>query len=760
MNLPWNLKRSICAVCALLLETGLGPGSLAAERAVLVSGPAELVHDGRSWGDFSLVVDGVPMARSSVDSTLLIRQDGILHRYFLQTFEVEVLVRDGILVESVRFEDRSDGSWTVIREIAVGAVSGLFEIETSLHCNLPRDVIGFTWLTLYPGLGSFGSGKEQALFAGLEYLGNEPSSSTADLVGPDHVRRIPLAHKITFPLMALSATGRCIGLMWEPSPWSAAVFDSPDRTTWRPGHLFGLWAPGVGASRLENQTRAHTPRHLPANRWIHQRMALFGSPGETVVPAVQAYVRARGLPPAPTLPGGEAAATAILAAGWTQSGGFDWRGGWKHAVWPGSEFVPAADAVVYAASLAQRTTSFRDRLFLSFASWVGFARLVVEDPVFSSRISHAPLPMQNLILGRLPEYLLFRRNEALNLASTFDEGGVLRYRPPPGGRNFAETHPTDHANGHTAAALLRIMEAAALTCDPELVDRALSLIDIQTELYANTVPRGAQSWEIPLHAPDLYAAALLTGCYLLAYELTGRADLLAQAKYWAWTGIPFIYLNYQGPGIYGDYASTPVYGGTGWSDSIWIGKPVQWCGLAYRNWLLRLATHDVSGPWARVANGLTGSGLTQSQRWQDPALWGLLPDYLDLASQTVGGPAINPGSLQAGLPEYFGSGSYYGTARVTDEDWMIHVPGRLKRTWETGIGVGFTVDTWSLLPYVVLIANVWSPPDAVLIGPIGSEVGAMQRVPFTYAPVHGWLIIGPVRGDQQFVVSRFVSASQ
>jgi len=92
------------------------------------------------------------------------------------------------------------------------------------------------------------------------------------------------------------------------------------------------------------------------------------------------------------------------------------------------------------------------------------------------------------------------------------------------------------------------------------------------------VPRGAQTWEVPLHTPDILASAHLVRCYLYAYQLTGDADLLEQARYWAWTGVPFVYLEQPVPGDVGLYATIPVFGATQWVAS-WLGKPVQWCGL-------------------------------------------------------------------------------------------------------------------------------------------------------------------------------------
>jgi len=106
------------------------------------------------------------------------------------------------------------------------------------------------------------------------------------------------------------------------------------------------------------------------------------------------------------------------------------------------------------------------------------------------------------------------------------------------------------------------------------------------------VPRGAQTWECPLHTPDVLASAYSRAGLHVGYELTGEPALLAQARYWAWTGLPFIYLrDPAGQGI-GRYLTPPVYGATSWVAPVWMGLPVQWCGLVYADALFRLVRHD------------------------------------------------------------------------------------------------------------------------------------------------------------------------
>jgi len=150
------------------------------------------------------------------------------------------------------------------------------------------------------------------------------------------------------------------------------------------------------------------------------------------------------------------------------------------------------------------------------------------------------------------------------------------------------------------------------------------------------VPRGAQTWEIPLHTPDVLASAYGVEIYLEAYRLTKDRSYLEKAIYWAKTGLPFIYLWNADDQPIMLYGSIPVFGGT-WFTGLWFGRLVQWCGLDYAYSLIRLAKYDSSLPWRRIAEGITISGM-QQQNWtteDDPSHKGMYPDAFDV---TIGRP--------------------------------------------------------------------------------------------------------------------------
>lgn len=325
-------------------------------------------------------------------------------------------------------------------------------------------------------------------------------------------------------------------------------------------------------------------------------------------------------------------------------------------------------------------------------------------------VSHVRPPAAPLLFGDIEAYVQRRYDAAVDALGQFDVNGVAEYRL--GEIDYGRTHFANHANGYGAANLVSILEGAALSADPELIEAALELLDKQTSLYANTVPRGAQTWEIPLHTPDILASGRLVRAYVLGHILSGRQDYLEQARCWAWTGVPFVYLVNPTEGQIGPYATIPVFGATNWKGS-WFGRPVQWCGLVYASALHLLSRYDSDGPWLQIAKGITAAGLQMTWPLEDPDRVGLLPDFIWLKSQNRDGPAINPGTTQAHVPELFGAGKMYDVGRLDVHDCFVHAPCAIRDVTEDDTSASFTVDGWGATqsggPYHVLVSG-WEGP--------------------------------------------------
>jgi len=161
---------------------------------------------------------------------------------------------------------------------------------------------------------------------------------------------------------------------------------------------------------------------------------------------------------------------------------------------------------------------------------------------------------------------------------------------------------------------------------------------------------------------------------------------------------------------------------TNWKGS-WFGRPVQWCGLVYASALYLLNQYDPEGPWLQIAKGITATGLQMAWPLEDPDRLGLLPDFFLLNSQNRDGPAINPGTTQAHVPELFGAGTIYDIRRLPINLSFIHAPCAIRDVTEDDAGVSFAVDGWGVgqvsSPYYILVSGWEGPRPYVTVWPLG-----------------------------------------
>jgi len=684
------------------------PAKGAVDPISIRSGVLTLEHDPGGAGSFVVQVDGIEMAAGYAAEQIGLMLDNRARWLELDKAEVSCAASaNGEVTMTALLKNDQAGQWRLTRRFSAGPHSGSITVETTFVADRDSAVIHLPWLTLFPGLGTFGARKTQGLFAGLEYLDDEPSSSEADLTTPEHIRRVPDPVKITFPLMAVAHAGRYIGLIWEPSDTMAAVFDSPDRIYDSGAHVLALTAPAVGDRRFENALVAHTPFQLKANQPLTARATIIGGRGDTIVPAVRQYVEMRGLPGVPQFRGGFDAAVTLLAHGWLDSA-INEGGLFRHAVW-GESFkaAPAADAVMYMDWLADHAKGPDLVKRLQEARDLAVTKLPPGQPYIST-VSHTRTPTAPFVFGGIDPYVERRRADAESLLAHFDEQGVKHYQP--GKVDYGKTHFADHANGHAAAEVVYILEAATLSADPDLIKHGLALLDQQTALYANSVPRGAQVWEVPLHTPDILASAYMVRAYTLGYMIARKPEYLEQARYWAWSGVPFVYLANPTEGEVGPYATIAVLGATNWKAPVWFGQPVQWCGLVYGSALHLLSQYDNEGPWAQIARGITTAGLQMTWPTRDQKRQGLLPDFFHLRAQLSDGPAINPGTVQAHVPELFDQGTLYDVRRLEGTGWFLHAPCAIRDLKETEGSVTFSVDGWGDKVFYILLAGVEKAP--------------------------------------------------
>jgi hypothetical protein len=220
--------------------------------------------------------------------------------------------------------------------------------------------------------------------------------------------------------------------------------------------------------------------------------------------------------------------------------------------------------------------------------------------------------------------------------------GLIRGQQPDGSYRYDGRYRRGHfentASGICARPAYQLLDHASYTGSQESLAAGLRALRY---LERFRTPRGAQTWEVPLHTPDIMASAHAVWAYVRAYELTEDPEHLVHARRWAITGLPFVYQWSNQPIMM--YATIPVYGATNWVGPNWIGLPVQWCGTVYAYALLLLADHDATLDWRKVAEGILISG-EQMQYPVGPSV-GCLPDVFELPTQRRRPADINPGAL-------------------------------------------------------------------------------------------------------------------
>jgi len=604
--------------------------------------------------------------------------------------------------------DPDGATWRVERRFQPGNIPGAIEVQTDVSVNQDRSVAFLPMLLLFPGVGSFGEAKGQGLFAGLEYLENEPSSSEADVIGAASKRQVPDNLKITFPLMAIENDDRYVAVSWQMRPFFSALFDSPDKLFRSGGHVMGLLFPGSdGKNRQEGNLLPRVTEPLHAGQTLTLRATILGGRGQSVVTAVQHFSKLHPLPPVPgsaDLPGYIEQA----AGGWLDS---KIREGnlVRHAL-AGDAFKPqpAADAALWMEWLATHDTDPGRAARLEQTA-TNVLSAVPSDNLDFAGVGHMRYPVESLVFGHVPENAEHAERAARALLAGFEPDGSVKYHAKPGGPDFARTHFASEASGLASRMVVDLLGAAAFSGNRELIDAGLQRLRALDKFH-NGVPRGAQTWECPLHTPDILASGQMVRAYTMGYELSGETRFLEEARYWAWTGVPFIYLVAPTEQLVGLYATIPVFGATQWKAPVWLGLPVQWCGLVYADALYRLARYDPQGPWKRIADGITASGIQQSWPQNNPGFQGLLPDSFVLREQKRNGPAINPATVEACAAQYLDAIPVYDFRAFRLNGLLVHAPGLIANPEESKRHVRFRVQTWVKHPYFILINGLKAKP--------------------------------------------------
>ena len=478
---------------------------------------------------------------------------------------------------------------------------------------------------------------QQGLFAGLEYLGKgEKSSSKLDIETDDHVRIAPDPMLVTMPLMTCVTDRGAVAMTWSDMTLRP-VYASPNVLDGAADHRMALRGKKITATIL---------------------VAEKATVEDTIAWAVK---KAGGLPDLPKAPrDGKAQLELAMRA---INGPISGEGGWGHcaeAKWKRQYYADVASTI-----------------------WRITGRAPKTGPLVAGG-AHVPNDAIFFAAGQAERWLAIRGGEAKGIIARQQVDGSFRYAG-----KYRKGHFEDTSSGHCARPAASLLQWAQYTGDADALRAGLKALDYMKRFRT---PRGAQTWELSLHTPDVLASAYLVQAYVLGYELTGKKAYLAEARRWALSGVPFVYLWSKHPTML--YAAVPVYGATNFRAPLWIGLPVQWCGGVYAHALTGLAKHDRTLDWTRLASGI----YIAAQRMQYPAgpRVGCLPDIYVLPSQHRAGPSINPcaiASLQWALEGKVDSLAVASDGRhrivapfaVTIKDGTARIEGRKGQTYQVVI---------------------------------------------------------------------------
>ncbi len=590
------------------------------------------------------------------------------------------------------------------------------EIKTryELGCDRAAGLLAFDGPMLYV------LRREEAVFPGLEWLtGDELSSSPLDIAEdhPDRIRYVPHPNMVTVPAIGIRSSSGTAGMYWDlHQRWDgtrdrpSVVFASPDRFQNQRAHLVGLFVPAVPEYVDVNQRQAARPYPLAARGSVRLEATLFAdTAADTPLVAIDRWFDACGLPEPRPLPREsyereiEFSMQAYLASLWDPQTQEWW-------LTKGSPVM----------SKQGRSRAFVGDLMLG--------ALIAEDPAVRRRCLARAEEVRALLGGesrldaqRFPNRadLAFANPDAVShLLASRDEDGAWRFdadqQPESGpfrGMDYGELGPDGAVeSGLLARRAYEVLRYARVSGDQEAYQQMVKTLAL---LERFRVPRAAQVWEVPVHTPDLLAAADAVDAYLEAYRFSGQSRWLQDAVTWARRGLPFIYLwdDAEKPFLQG--ASIPVFGAT-WYRGSWFGRPVQWNGLRFAVALIKLSEYDDSYPWRDIAERVIRSAIYQQEPdGENVALW---PDSISAIDGEKSAWIFGPHQIIEAVLKLTGRDPEPTTVIIGQDSKPIHVStvGTIVGAAHRGTVLSMEVEYPRGEQGVVLISNVSRPEEVYL----------------------------------------------
>jgi len=630
-------------------------------------GPAELfVRSGRGWKQVARLISLGRLFYRSKDGTVhrrLLCGDLANHKRHKALFAKDIVDADGDVWRfRFGFEAGEDGN----------SILATYTVRTEKD----EDLLAFGGPALYVGDGTTGEEKDEALFPGLEYLeSDEISSSVLDIRPPHNVRRVPHPNKITIPLMAVTVDEHVVGITWDPlQKWDGtndrpcALFASPNTFENMGCHAVGLFVPSCPQWVAENATEATEPYRLRAGQELQLVAEIFADyPVQSSVATVRRWIERNGVAQPLDPPHGTLENEVVFSLhAYTDTLWVDQEQKWHNTLdwdpWPLRRNPAFVHQLLLGARYArdeETATRYRER-----------ASSVLE------KMSPGELGLElAFAVGHVQEALDAERTRISGLIGTQHPEGYWAFDPDLLNERDTIHHKDYHMLGKKgdvevglcANSAYRILKFARICADGEALDAGLKALEYMRRF---NVPRAAQVWEVPVHAPDLLAAAHAVLAYLEGYEATGDRGYVDEAVWWAWTGLPFIYMWNNEDMPYMRYASIPVFGAT-WFTHSWFGRAVQWNGLDYAYALLKLAKVDTTLPWQEIARGITVSAMYQQE--ESGKYEALYPDSYDLMTKSKASWWLSPSGILRNVFALLGNDPDVRTATIDEGGATVRV---------------------------------------------------------------------------------------
>jgi len=538
---------------------------------------------------------------------------------------------------------------------------GRLVVNTRLRARRRLQLLRFSGPILHVGFGPDGAQKDGAIFPGHEFLEGDAPSSDKSVTGPFlYYRPHPDPRTVTVPVLAVRARDVLVGMMWDPlQDWGrgrgrppVAEFASPNFLDRQPNHRIGCFVPGSPWRSDPSLPAAETPLTLQPGDRLHLQTQVFVHPDARLIDAVPLWYRTFGLPAHPPPAHSDTDAFDLLMQGYAVS------------LWHPKE------------------RGFTTHLFhhAETPRWVpGFAARVLDYALRTERWERAErigLTRHDSLLGILGSIFGTVPPPPASIGQQSADGNwpyheATRHDVAAFSNGFADRLGDEGAtyNGYTANKAIPILMHALQWGDEASRESGLRAL---AALERTRVPCGAQTWEVPARTPDLYAAARIATCFIIGWRLTGDDRCLENARYWLYTGLPFLYawrlpdedrpvralvpgkgelpgdVYYQDPAGHETtpWGSLPVFGTSLYRVS-WFGTLVHFCGLVWADAALEYLRYASDPVLEHAARGVVRVGVNLTL--DKPPYAGLLPDGFDLIRRRAQGVLIGPMRVEAPL---------------------------------------------------------------------------------------------------------------